>query len=391
MKSLDRKLDRLRAQPDGRSTFIICDAKVADAERGRGRLGPIGAVAPSDSVSCYRSRDDFLDCIRRIVARDLVDVMLVSSSVGLELTHRDGALAASAVTPAARVNSGAEIFALRGDPEMSRRPRSVRALSLERIGSAGGGGCAANRPDLGFYAFPYVEDAATLARALKDYNDFRAEAGLMAFRHVLEVCTPHWLEPIPPEGLAQFVRDKLTRALAAMPESARPLFTLIPSGAEVALAELRRFDRRLIVGVAGGPAGSTFDAFNLIERARAQGARAASLGRAIAAAEHQEAFLRVLAHVADGRLDAAAGVHTYHAVLAELGVQPARSLREDLRPGQAPAGGGRASDAVVAPERPWGAAAGAPGPQVDPDPDFDAMTLEEKLAYNQKRRDRIFG
>ena len=86
----------------------------------------------------------------------------------------------------------------------------------------------------------------------------------------------------------------------------------------------------LFVGILGGSAGTTHDAFKLIEEAQKHGARVALFGRKIKEAEHPIEFIRHLRRITDGHLGAKEAVKSYHATLAGLGVAPRRSLQEDL-------------------------------------------------------------
>jgi tetraacyldisaccharide-1-P 4'-kinase len=94
--------------------------------------------------------------------------------------------------------------------------------------------------------------------------------------------------------------------------------------------QLAAYDRSVVVGILGGGAGTTHDAFGLVEEAKRHGARVALFGRKINAAEHQLAFVKVLRAVADGQLAADEGVKAYHGELAKLGIRPHRSLADDL-------------------------------------------------------------
>ena len=66
---------------------------------------------------------------------------------------------------------------------------------------------------------------------------------------------------------------------------------------------LARYDRNLVVGILGGSAGTTFDAFQMLWEAKKYGARVALYGRKINNAEHQLSFVRYLRAVADDQID----------------------------------------------------------------------------------------
>src|SRR5205823_2488907 len=81
-------------------------------------------------------------------------------------------------------------------------------------------------------------------------------------------------------------------------------------------------DPNLVVGILGGSAGTTYDAFKLIHDAQKYGARVALFGRKINNAEHQLAFIEMLRLITDGRVTPEEAVHAYHSVLQSKGIRP---------------------------------------------------------------------
>jgi hypothetical protein len=130
--------------------------------------------------------------------------------------------------------------------------------------------------------------------------------------------------------MARFLADHVVRALAGVPRAGRPLFLKIPYLGPAVMEQLAAYDRSLVVGVLGGSAGTTHDAFALVEESKRHGARVALFGRKINAAEHQPTFVRHLRLVADGDLAADEAVKAYHAALEKLGFRPHRPLADDL-------------------------------------------------------------
>ncbi len=84
-----------------------------------------------------------------------------------------------------------------------------------------------------------------------------------------------------------------------------------------------------MVGVLGGSAGTTHDAFTLLHDARRHGARVALFGRKINAAEDQLSFVQYLRMVADDQIFPRSGEGLSRA-LQTLGLTPYRSLDKDL-------------------------------------------------------------
>jgi hypothetical protein len=97
------------------------------------------------------------------------------------------------------------------------------------------------------------------------------------------------------------------------------------------MEELVRFDRHLVVGILGGSAGTTRDAFQLLHDAQKYGAKIALYGRKINNAENQLAFVHFLRLIVEGQIGPADAVKAYHAVLGRLGLRPHRTLDDDLQ------------------------------------------------------------
>ena len=170
------------------------------------------------------------------------------------------------------------------------------------------------------------------------YKDFRIAAERSGFRHFLEVFFPNALGRVPgreaegkPGDIARFLADHVVRALAGVPRAGRPIFLKIPYLGPDVTEQLAAYDRSLVVGILGGGAGTTHDAFALVADAKRHGARVALFGRKINAAEDQLTFVQFLRAVADEQIAPADAVAEYHEALRSLRVTPRRSLEEDLQ------------------------------------------------------------
>jgi hypothetical protein len=98
--------------------------------------------------------------------------------------------------------------------------------------------------------------------------------------------------PVPMPDIGRFLNDFAARTLAGVPGPGRPLFLKMPYCGPRAMQELVAYDPHLVPGILGGSAGTTHDAFRLVQDARRHGARAALFGRKINRAEHQVTFVR---------------------------------------------------------------------------------------------------
>src|SRR5713101_5802184 len=97
-KSLDEKLSRIHADPQGAKDFILADAKDADVALAIGAPGR-SPEAHSGELR-YRTLAEFRGQIEQIVAQGLVDIMLMSASTSEVLTINKRIFDDSPVTPA---------------------------------------------------------------------------------------------------------------------------------------------------------------------------------------------------------------------------------------------------------------------------------------------------
>src|SRR5207248_2455291 len=152
-------------------------------------------------------------------------------------------------------------------------------------------------------------------QTLERFHEFRDEAERKGFRYFLEVFDPNVPGTIAPEKVPAFVNDMIARMLAGVAGPGRPVFLKVVYHGPKALEELVRYDPHLVVGILGGGAGTTIDAFQLLADARKHGARVALFGRKINGAENQPAFVQFLRLIVDGVIGPVEAVRAYLAVL----------------------------------------------------------------------------
>jgi hypothetical protein len=337
-KSLDLKLARIVADPACRD-FILADAK--DADMAFGLASPGLRAGGTAGAGPFRTLAEYRENIREIVRQGLVDIMLMSASTSEVLAIDEGLFAGSAVTPAVRMNDTTDIWLAAGSGSYTSQPAlpfSTTTIAQACSGRVAGGTPAAGRgADLGLFSLTLNDDAVLDRAMLEAYKAFRIEAEREGFRHFLEVFFPNALGRLPgraatdrPRDVARFLADHVVRALAGVPRAGRPVFLKIPYLGPEVTEMLAAYDRSLVVGILGGGAGTTLDAFGLVEEAKAHGARVALFGRKINAAEHQFTFVTFLRAVADGEVGAVEAVRGYHAALQKAGIAPHRDLAADL-------------------------------------------------------------
>lgn len=330
-KRLQDKLGKLRKNPDC-GEFILADAK--DADMAWGIPGPGTAwPAPKDNPGRLRSLPDFLDQIREIVAQELVDIMLTSTSVMGKLAFEERLFDGSAVTPAVRANDSSDVWAGRGAKyrEKPSRPFATTFIEEAQYGSLTTERASDPEVNLGLYSITFTNDPEADRESLQQFKAFRSEAERKSFRYFLEVFNPNLPCGVSDDLVPAFVNDCLVRALAGIGPKGRPEFLKIPYNGPRWLEELAHYDPSMVVGVLGGGSGTTFDAFKMVAEARKYGARAVIYGRKIKDAESPLSLIRFLREIVDSGLDPAEAVRAYHGELESLKIPPKRPLKDDLQ------------------------------------------------------------
>jgi hypothetical protein len=389
-KTLDQKLARLHADPAGCKDFILADAKDADMALGIGAPGKSPESHPGELS--YRTLTEYRAQIEQIVRQGLVDIMLMSASTSEVLTLHRRLFDGSPVTPAVRANDTTDIHIYRGGKSAGEASLPFRTATLDHI-QCGHADCDASErgrgPNLGLYSITFNNDPVLDRQALEEYNRFRLEAEQKGFRHFLEVFDPNRSGAVDPAAVPGFINDAIVRTLAGVAGKGRPIFLKVVYHGPAAMEELVRYDPHLIVGILGGSAGTTYDAFKLLSEARKYGARVALYGRKINNAENQLAFVCFLRLLADGEIGPEEAVRAYHGVLQRLGIPAHRSLDDDLRlQTNVMSYSGSGTTISVGPGKP---AAKQSQKSAAAAPDFSRMSAAEKVAYHKARWDRVLG
>jgi hypothetical protein len=405
-KSLDAKLARIHADPHGAKDFIIADAKDADMALAIGAPGRSPEAHGGELR--YRTLAEFREQIEQIVEQGLVDIMLMSASTSEVLTIHKRIFENSPVTAAARANDTTDIHIVRGSRYPIDPSLPFRTATLDHI-QCGHLDCKPEEralgANLGLYSITFQNDTVLDRQALEEYKQFRLEAERKGFRHFLEVFDPNRPESVEASKIPEFINDAIVRTLGGVTEKGRPIFLKMVYHGPKAMEELVRYDPDLVLGILGGSAGTTYDAFKLLSEAKKYGARVALFGRKINNAENQLAFVRFLRWIADGDISAEEAVRAYHGVLQALKIKPVRTLEDDMklqthvmsygsngRPaGALPGANGKQPTAAKSPAK-KDCGCGCNGScSSNGEPDFAKMTPAEKIAWHKAKWDRILG
>jgi hypothetical protein len=388
-KSLDRKLRAIHADPHGSKEFILADAKDADMAFGVGAPGR--SPERCDGADRFKSLAQYRQQIRDVIRQAVVDIVLMSASTSEALCLEERLFDNSPVTPAVRANDATDVHIPRGGSSYLEPARPFRTATLDHA-QCGHLDCRTDERrrgvDLGLYSVTFNNRCELDLSTLEQYKRFREEAERHEFRHFLEVFDPNAPHGLTPQQVPGFINDVVARTLAGVTTKGRPLFLKMVYHGPRALEELVAYDPHLVVGVLGGAAGTTRDAFQLIHDVRKYGGRAALFGRKINQAECQLAFIEFLRLVVDGAIDPLEAVRAYHAVLERLKLKPHRTLDQDSELGATSTSYGGSSRTVSTAK-----SSGPPRARAKQTPpvDFGKMTPQERLRYHQARLNRLFG
>ncbi len=387
-KSLDIKIARILADRSC-NDFILADAK--DADMAYGLSAPGKSPEQHAGEAKFKTLDQYRDQIRQIIDQGLVDIVLMSASTNEILAIREKRFVNTPITPAIRANDTTDIWLAGAEGVYGSVPsRPFRTATLDHA-MCGHIDCTqAERDakigaDLGLYSITFNNNPETDYEALLAYKQFRIEAERVGFRHFLEVFSPNASGANTPTDIPKFVNDHIVRTLAGVTSAGRPVFLKIPYYGPAAMEALARYDSNIIVGILGGSAGTTLDAFQMLHDAKKYGARVALYGRKINNADHQLSFVKYLRLIADSEIEPVEAVKAYHGDLQKLGIRPTRSLEDDLQTTVQ-------SDSYNA--KPGEIKKSAPGKKnvaggvrkfVEPLPDFSKMSQHEKLQWNLDR------
>jgi len=195
---------------------------------------------------------------------------LLASNVE-QLAINEGLFENSHITPAARANDATDIWVIRGAEYIQQPSRPFRTATIDHI-KCGRIDCdpaeSHTGADLGLYSVTFTNNLALDYETLRAFKEFREEAERKNFRYFLEVFDPNVDPGISAEMVDGFINDHIIRSLAGVTERGRPVFLKIVYRGPKAMEELAAYDPNLIVGILGGGAGTTYDAFKLIADAQ---------------------------------------------------------------------------------------------------------------------------
>jgi len=313
VKSLAKKLQRIKSGKYQTTDFIIADAKDGDMAFGVTAPGP-------DGQGGWKPRSAYLAAMEQMTKSELIDIMLMSVS-SAEILKAKATFHKSSVTPAVRLNDTTDIWNARSSCYRQYPSEQFATADLESVKPLS---------KLGLFSMTFTNDLKVDKASLESYRIFRLKAREAGIKHFLEIFNPAFDIGIKSAELGHYINDMIIKAIAGVSQSDAPEFLKIQFNGSKAMEELSSYDpQRLVAGILGGAAGTTRDTFELASQAEKHGARVALFGRKINLAESPIELVRLIRHTIEGGVTPVQAVNIYHEHLKEIGIKPLRSLKKD--------------------------------------------------------------
>ena len=320
-KSLISKLQKIKKQKYHPGDFIIADAKDGDMA--------MGITAPGQQrdnkgkiLKSYRKLNDYKKAMIDMTKSQLVDIMLMSASVGEDLIEKK-TFETSSVTPAIRMNDTSDIWLMRNGNYRTTNPRPFQSARIEKISKL---------VNLGLFSITFSKNVDFDLAMLNAYKNFRKDALKYKLNHFLEIFNPPIDVGMRPKELGDYVNDCIIKAIAGQTNEERPLFLKIAYNGPKAMEDLSSYDpENLVVGILGGSKGTTRDCFELIKKASKYGAKVALFGRKINLSEDPISLVEIMRNIVEKNISSSDAVKLYHDRLKKKKLMPDRSLKNDIK------------------------------------------------------------
>ena len=320
-KSLISKLQKIKKQKYHPRDFIIADAKDGDMA--------MGITAPGQQrdkkgkiLKSYRNLNDYKKAMIDMTKSQLVDIMLMSASVGEDLIEKK-TFETSSVTPAIRMNDTSDIWLMRNGNYRTTNPRPFQSARIEKISKL---------VNLGLFSITFSKNVDFDLAMLNAYKNFRKDALKYKLNHFLEIFNPPIDVGMRPKELGDYVNDCIIKAIAGQTNEERPLFLKIAYNGPKAMEDLSSYDpENLVVGILGGGKGTTRDCFELIKKASKYGAKVALFGRKINLSEDPISLVEIMRNIVEKDISSSDAVKLYHDRLKKKKLMPDRNLKNDIK------------------------------------------------------------
>lgn len=252
----------------------------------------------------YRTRPEFLQLQRDLVADGSIDGLLMTPADAEVLAVEESIFDGTPVTPLVRMNAETAIWSPRYGAYQSQHsrpfqtvfPDDAQAYCESLVAPA-----LECRVSLGLYSITLNNDVVADERMLNAYIQFAHTVGEMqGFDHILEVFLPNIKLPgLDNEKRGMYVADSIVRTMNYLRKHQRPRFIKTAYTTAKVWNELTQFDPSLIIGALGGPRENARKTLQLANNVIQNGGHAILFGRTIFGEESPVGIARALRNVLD--------------------------------------------------------------------------------------------
>lgn len=255
----------------------------------------------------YRTRPEFLQLQRGLVADGCIDGLLMTPADAEVLAVEESIFDGTPVTPLVRMNAETAIWSPRygayqsqySRPFQTVFPDDAQAYCESLVAPA-----LECRVSLGLYSITLNNDVVADERMLNAYIQFAHTVGEMeGFYHILEVFLPNIKLPgLDNEKRGMYVADSIVRTMNYLRKHQRPRFIKTAYTTAKVWNELTQFDPSLIIGALGGPRENARKTLQLANNVIQNGGHAILFGRTIFGEESPVGIARALRNVLDEQM-----------------------------------------------------------------------------------------
>ena len=255
----------------------------------------------------YRTRPEFLQLQRDLVADGSIDGLLMTPADAEVLAVEESIFDGTPVTPLVRMNAETAIWSPRYGAYQSQHsrpfqtvfPDDAQAYCESLVAPA-----LECRVSLGLYSITLNNDVVADERMLNAYIQFAHTVGEMeGFDHILEVFLPNIKLPgLDNEKRGMYVADSIVRTMNYLRKHQRPRFIKTAYTTAKVWNELTQFDPSLIIGALGGPRENARKTLQLANNVIQNGGHAILFGRTIFGEQSPVGIARALRNVLDEQM-----------------------------------------------------------------------------------------
>ncbi len=255
----------------------------------------------------YRTRPEFLQLQRDLVADESIDGLLMTPADAEVLALEETLFDNTPVTPLVRMNAETAIWSPRFGAYQSQHSRPFQTVFPDEARTS----CETLlapalecRVPLGLYSITLNNDVVADERMLNAYIQFAHTVGeLEGIDHILEVFLPNMKLPgLDDEKRGMYIADSIVRTMNYLRKHQRPRFIKTAYTSSKVWRELTQFDPSLIIGALGGPRENARKTLQLAQNTFQNGGRAILFGRTIFGEESPVDIARALRRVLDREL-----------------------------------------------------------------------------------------